>query len=195
MQIKFTYAQQTVYNLLSTEKVNCLSIVDLCKLLKVNRQKFYKRYGNKTKFLTLCIIQTIHDEMKNHNHRSLTDYLYHLLLHVEKEKIFYQNMLCILRKSCICSHLKIKLFELIWTKMGYKDKMTYVFVEEMTNLIYAHLFIWINHNCEQKSGQILKEIETLVARLKHIDENPDFIIKVAEEARTYLWGDKDLEEV
>lgn len=79
--------------------------------------------------------------------------------------------------------------------MGYKDKMTYVFVEEMTNLIYAHLFIWINHNCEQKSEQMLKEIETLVARLKHIDENPEFIIKVAAETRTYLWGDKDLEEV
>ena len=101
-------------------------------------------------------------------------------------------MFRLLKKDCICSDLKNKLFELIWTKMAYDDKMTYVFVQEMTNLIYAHLFIWIDHNCNQKAEYIFKEIATLVNRLKHIAENPNFVMKVADETRTYLWGDKEI---
>ena len=192
MQIKFTYAQKTVYKLLAKEKVNLLSISELCRVLNLNRKSFYKRYGNKTNFLTLYLIQNIHNEMKNHSHRNLDDYFYRLLLHLEKDKIFYENMFRLLKKNCVCSDLKEKLFEIIWTKMQYEDKIANVFVQEMTNLIYAHIFIWITHSFYQRPEQVLKEIDTLINRLKHIAENPKFIMKVATETRTYLWGEKEI---
>ncbi|QNQ80701.1 hypothetical protein [Lactobacillus sp. PV034] len=180
--------------MLAKKEVNDVSVVYLCRTLNCSRNAFYKRFSNKMNFLTLCLIQNIQDEMKKHKRRGLNDSFYHLLQHLQRERMYYENMFRILGKTCICDLLQEKLCEFFWNKMELKESIAQLLVKELTNLIYGHLFVWITHDCHKDMQLVYRELETILNRLNHLKEDPSFIKKLRSENYHYLWGDKEFEE-
>lgn len=194
MQIKFTYAQKTVYEMLATREVNDISVVHLCRTLKCSRHAFYKRFDNKNNFLTLCLIQNIHDEMKKHKKRGVNESVYYLLRHLQNDRMYYENMGRLLKRTCICTLLKDKLHEMIWNKMKLDDEVARVLVKEMTDIIYVHLFFWLKHHCDKDMRKVYHQVESVLNRLNHMSTNTAFIEKLRLENYHYLWGHKEFED-